>query len=112
MNDPCHKKTMYRKRAQYVHRWIATFACKQSFTFLALGILSLIFLITGVAFPQLVGQGKIFIRFTNLRKDDAKVLIRVHVVPNSDKPFGWSGWRTYVGCESRLYPYFVLKRAD
>lgn len=99
MNAPYNKKTIYCERAQYVHRWITMSARKQSFTFLALGILSLIFLTAGVAFPQLVGTGKIFIRFTNLRKDDAKVLIRVHVVPNSDKPFGWSGWTVYVGRE-------------
>lgn len=47
----------------------------------------------------LVGEGKVFVRFTNLRGDDGEILVRVHVVPNSDKPFGWGGWTVYVGDE-------------
>ena len=61
-------------------------------------VFSLLILARGTAFSQgLVGPGKVFIRFTNLRGDGAKVLIRVHVVPNNDKPFGWAGWTTYAG---------------
>ena len=52
-----------------------------------------------VSHEKLVGDGKCFIRFTNLRDDDAKILVRVHVVPNNDKPFGWRGWTTYIGSE-------------
>ncbi|MBW8040781.1 MAG: hypothetical protein FVQ85_12355 [Planctomycetes bacterium] len=100
MNDPCHKKAMYYERILNDYRWMAGFMHKRPFTFCALDVFLLIILLVGTAFPQqLVGPGKVFIRFTNLRKDDAKVLIRVHVVPNSDKPFGWSGWTTYIGCE-------------
>jgi len=61
----------------------------------AAGLLSLLLVGTGDA--ELVGPGKIFIRFTNLREDDAEILVRVHVVPNSNKPFGWDGWTVYVG---------------
>ena len=46
---------------------------------------------------ELVGEGRIFIRFTNTRPDDAKILVRLHVVPNSNKPFGWNGMTVYVG---------------
>lgn len=46
---------------------------------------------------QVLGPGKMFIRFANLRPDDEKILIRVHVVPNHHKPFTWAGWTTYVG---------------
>ncbi|MHC4744124.1 MAG: hypothetical protein ACYS8Z_19575, partial [Planctomycetota bacterium] len=45
----------------------------------------------------LVGEGKIFVRFTNLRGDEGEILVRVHVVPNSNKPFGWGGWTVWVG---------------
>ncbi|UCG47257.1 MAG: hypothetical protein JSU94_17415, partial [Phycisphaerales bacterium] len=59
---------------------------------------SLLILTTGTACSQgLVGTGKVFIRFTNLRGDEARILVRVHVVPNNDKPFGWAGWTTYAG---------------
>jgi len=47
----------------------------------------------------LVGEGRIFVRFSNLRGDDGEILVRVHVVPNSNKPFGWGGWTVYVGDE-------------
>lgn len=58
---------------------------------------ALVLTVTDTAFSEPVGEGKIFVRFTNLRDDDASILIRVHVVPNSDKPFGWAGWTVYVG---------------
>ena len=38
---------------------------------------------------QLVGPGKLFVRFTNIRPDEATIVVRVHVGPNIDKPFGW-----------------------
>jgi hypothetical protein len=50
-----------------------------------------------ISAQQLVGKDKIFIRFTNLQPDAAQILIRVHIVPNHNKPFGWSGWTLYVG---------------
>lgn len=63
-------------------------------------VLVLLFLGVGTVYSEpLVGEEKIFIRFTNLRADTAEILVRVHVVPNSDKPFGWAGWTTYVGKE-------------
>ena len=46
-----------------------------------------------------VGEGKVFVRFCNLRGDEGEILVRVHVVPNSNKPFGWGGWTVYVGDE-------------
>src|SRR5690606_23203198 len=36
-------------------------------------------------------------RFTNVRPDDAKILLRVNVVPNSARPFDWKGMTIYVG---------------
>ncbi|MFV2069623.1 MAG: hypothetical protein ACC645_21875, partial [Pirellulales bacterium] len=47
--------------------------------------------------PQLLGRGKIFIRFTNTRPDEAKILIRLNIVPNHFQPFGWAGKTVYVG---------------
>ncbi|MBN2138829.1 MAG: hypothetical protein JW720_13555 [Sedimentisphaerales bacterium] len=61
--------------------------------------IQLILGVAAVCSSPLVGEGKIFIRFTNLRTDGSEIIIRVHVVPNSDKPFGWAGWTTYVGRE-------------
>jgi hypothetical protein len=48
---------------------------------------------------SLVGPGKIFIRFTNVRPDQSAVMVRVHVIPNSDQPFGWGGLTRYAGAE-------------
>jgi len=45
----------------------------------------------------LVGKEKIFIRFTNIRPDGAKVLIRLQIVPNHNQPFTWNGKWFYVG---------------
>jgi len=45
----------------------------------------------------LLGEDKMFIRFTNTRPDDARILIRLNIVPNHNKPFGWSGKTIYVG---------------
>ncbi len=52
-----------------------------------------------LAAQVVVGEGKIFIRFANLRSDDAPIQIRVHVVPNHPKPFTWTGMTIYVGRE-------------
>lgn len=46
---------------------------------------------------MLVGEGKVFVRLTNVRPDNGPILIRVHVVPNHDQPFGWDGKTIYVG---------------
>jgi len=100
MNHPCHRKAMYYRRSFHGRSSMTGFTYKVPFTSYALLLFVLISVMVGMAFPQqLVGPGKIFIRLTNLRKDDSKILIRVHVVPNSNKPFGWSGWTTYVGCQ-------------
>ena len=48
---------------------------------------------------ELVGEGKVFVRFTNTRPDDVGILVRVHVVPNHNKPFGWNGVTVYVGAD-------------
>lgn len=45
---------------------------------------------------RLVGPDKIFIRFTNTRPDKASIMVRVNVVPNHNKPFGWAGRTIYV----------------
>ena len=52
-----------------------------------------------------LGKDRIFIRFTNIRLDAVKMLVRVNVVPNHDKlippgeekPLGWAGKTVYVG---------------
>ncbi len=46
---------------------------------------------------ELLGQGRMFIRFTNLRTDEAGVLIRLNIVPNDEQPFSWTGKTVYVG---------------
>jgi hypothetical protein len=46
---------------------------------------------------ELLGKDRMFIRFTNLRKDQAKVLIRLNIVPNDEQPFSWTGKTIYVG---------------
>ena len=61
--------------------------------------LSLLLTAAPVHAQKLVGKGKIFLRFTNLRADDAKILIRLNVVPNHIKPFGWGGMTILVGSE-------------
>jgi hypothetical protein len=46
---------------------------------------------------ELLGKDRMFIRFTNTRPDQTKVLIRLNIVPNHDKPFSWTGKTIYVG---------------
>ena len=46
---------------------------------------------------QLLGEDRIFVRFANTRQDQAKLLIRLNIVPNHNKPFGWSGKTIYIG---------------
>lgn len=46
---------------------------------------------------RLLGKDKMFVRFTNIRPDAAKVMVRLHVHPNHHKPFGWGGKTIYVG---------------
>lgn len=48
---------------------------------------------------ELVGPDKIFVRFTNIRPDESAVVVRLHVVPNHNEPFGWNGMTVYVGAE-------------
>jgi hypothetical protein len=46
---------------------------------------------------ELLGKGKMYLRISNLRSDQSKILIRVNPVPNNDKWFGWNGKVIYVG---------------
>ena len=46
---------------------------------------------------ELVGKDKIFIRFTNIRPDDSRILVRLCIVPNHNQPFSWDGKTVYVG---------------
>lgn len=48
---------------------------------------------------ELVGKGRVFVRFTNTRPDDARVLVRLNVVPNHEQPFTWTGKTVYVGMD-------------
>ena len=66
-------------------------------TFLATISLSIIGLPATVPGGTLVGKDKVFIRFTNIRPDRAAALVRLHVVPNDEQPFGWDGKTVYVG---------------
>ncbi|MBU4270327.1 MAG: hypothetical protein KKA28_00435 [Planctomycetes bacterium] len=60
-------------------------------------LLALLALAVPAHAQQLLGKDKMFLRITNLRSDQSKVLIRVNVVPNHDKWFGWNGKEIYVG---------------
>jgi len=46
---------------------------------------------------ELVGKDKIFVRFTNIRMDDAQILVRLNIVPNHNQPFSWNGKTVYIG---------------
>jgi hypothetical protein len=48
---------------------------------------------------RLVGPDKIFIRFTNTRPDESPVMVRINVVPNHERPFGWAGRTVYVDAD-------------
>lgn len=63
------------------------------------GIAAVCWLAAGVdmAGAELLGEGKIFLRFTNLRRDASAIRVRLNIVPNHNKPFGWSGKTVYVG---------------
>ena len=43
-----------------------------------LSIVLLTALMAATALGELVGEGKVFIRFTNTRPDDVKMVVRVH----------------------------------
>jgi len=59
--------------------------------------------LTGVAHGvQLVGKGKVYVRFTNIRTDGARVLIRLQVVPNHHQPFTWNGKWFFVGRQGEV----------
>ncbi len=62
-----------------------------------IGILFVALTAALVSGAELVGPGKIFIRFTNTRPDRAKIMIRLNVVPNHHRPFSWTGKTIYVG---------------
>ena len=46
---------------------------------------------------ELLGKDRMYLRFTNLRSDQVKILIRLNIVPNDSKPFTWTGKTIYVG---------------
>ena len=46
---------------------------------------------------ELVGKDRIYIRFTNVRPDQAGILVRLNIVPNHEQPFSWTGKTVYVG---------------
>ncbi|MCK4294207.1 MAG: beta-galactosidase trimerization domain-containing protein [Planctomycetes bacterium] len=99
MDNCSEQKDVRSEGGRGVRGRTSGFGRKRVLWLCACGVLVLL-LMTGAGFSQqLVGEGKIFIRFTNVRSDDAKILVRVHVVPNSNKPFGWAGWTIYVGTE-------------
>jgi len=62
-------------------------------------VVLLVFSVGRATGAELVGEGKVFVRFTNTRQDDVGILVRLHVVPNSNKPFGWNGVTVYVGAD-------------
>ena len=66
---------------------------------LALGSIALLLILsTGTAqCVELVGKDRIFIRFTNIRPDNSRILIRLGIVPNHNEPFSWDGKTVYVG---------------
>ncbi|MHB9106307.1 MAG: beta-galactosidase trimerization domain-containing protein [Armatimonadota bacterium] len=73
----------------------------------ALLALSMFFLHVPARAANTLGQDKIYIRFTNIRPDAAKVLVRMNVVPNyhrlippgEEKELGWAGKTVYVGTD-------------
>jgi hypothetical protein len=100
MNNYSDKKHAHSEEGSYVHTWTNRVAQKRPSLFWIFNLFFLLLLIIDTAHSQrLVGEEKLFIRFANLRDDGAKILIRVHVLPNNNKPFGWSGWTIYVGTE-------------
>jgi hypothetical protein len=62
-----------------------------------LGVLGIGLGATPAPAVELLGKDRMFIRFTNTRPDQAKVLIRLNIVPNHEKPFSWTGKTIYVG---------------
>ena len=45
---------------------------------------------------ETVGEGKFFLRVTNVRPDEVRILARIHIMPNSGNPFGWDGKTFYL----------------
>ena len=56
-------------------------------------------LATATLGAELVGKDRIFVRFTNVRPDDARMLVRLQVVPNHSQPFSWNGKWVFVGVD-------------
>jgi hypothetical protein len=46
---------------------------------------------------DLLGKDRMYVRFTNLRPDQAKIMIRLQITPNHFDPFGWTGKVVYIG---------------
>ncbi len=69
---------------------------RRTSTALSVGLLLVLAASSALA-VQLVGKDKVFIRFTNTRLDEAKILVRLNIVPNHHDPFGWNGKTIYVG---------------
>jgi len=67
---------------------------------LSVGLVLLLAVSSAMA-VQLVGKEKIFIRFANTRPDEAKMLVRLNIVPNHPDPFSWAGKTVYVGMDGQ-----------
>ena len=44
-----------------------------------------------------LGPDRMFIRFTNVRDDEAAIRVRLNIVPNHHRPFTWAGKTIHVG---------------
>lgn len=53
--------------------------------------------LTSAGANTLLGEGKMYLRFTNIREDDVAISIRLNIVPNNPDPFTWAGKTIYVG---------------
>jgi len=62
-------------------------------------VLAMVVLSQTVQAVELLGKDRMYIRFTNLRPDQAKIMIRVQVTPNHVEPFGWKGMVIYIGSD-------------
>ena len=63
----------------------------------AAGVLLLLIGVASATGNTLLGEGRMFLRFTNTREDEAAVRVRLNIVPNNNQPFTWNGKTVYVG---------------
>jgi hypothetical protein len=62
-------------------------------------VLSVVLSSQTVQAVELLGKDRMYIRFTNLRPDQAKIMIRLQITPNHMDPFGWDGKVLYIGSD-------------